>query len=241
MSSRTIRTLGIALAATLVLSGCIMQLEPPQVDLVVEPAYGDWQILIPYQMTGQGAFVRGRWTLSYFNGEDFTLLESREIRLPSGSAGVLDFGELFPARFEVILELLSARNDGPTSIPYLTRRREFVVDRESPNINERLSIVPLDGAVGPDETIEARILIERISEPDLAFESYERVLAVVGELRPPVEGVDEVPIDEATNTAELILWPASDPGTPYNVPVTIVVVDEAGNRSEPWFEVFTTP
>lgn len=241
MNGRGLSRLSVTIATVFALTGCIMQLDPPEVDLFVEPAYNEFDILIPYQMTGRAPFAQGRWTLSYFDGAGYTLIESREIRLPSGSAGVLSFGELFPARFELVLELLTARDGGQTAVPYLTRRREFVVDRDSPNLWDRIDIVPVNGAVGPDETVEATIVIQRLEEPNLAFESDERVLAVVGEIRPPVEGVDDLPFDEETGTAELFLWPASPPGTPYNVPVTVVVVDEAGNRSETWFETFQTP
>ncbi len=235
----TARLLSLAAFAMVAASGCLLQLPAPEINLLAEPAYNDQEILIPYELYGEGRYARARWTLSVFTGVEFEEIESREIRIPSGSSGVLQLGELPELRFRIDFELLTTRDGSYEPVPYMTKWAEFVVDRTPPDILE-VVFTPQGGAVTPeDETVDAFLLIEYIGTFDPAFESEEYVYAVVGEIRPPVADEQDRVYLDTLNQATLQLWSGS--AEAKNVPVTVVLVDQAGNRSDPWHQTFTAP
>lgn len=213
--------------AIIAASGCLLQLPAPEINLHVEPAYNDQEILIPYELYGEGRYARARWTLSVFTGVEFEEIESREIRIPSGSSGVLQLGELPEALFRLDFALLTTRDGSYETVPYITRRAEFYVDRTAPEIGGIFLQYYQDGApatpinepaVGTDSELE-------IEPPPFApeFESPNRILYTLNEPRPPIPGQDEY-------DGIIWLWGAAE-GSP-SADVTIVVVDEAGNRSD---------
>ena len=127
----TVQLLGAALLL-MAASGCLLQLPAPEINIHAEPAYNDQEILIPYDLSGEGRYARARWTLSIFTGVEFEEIVTREIRMPSGSSGVLQLGELPEARFRLDFALLTTRDGSYETVPYITRRVEFVVDRTAP-------------------------------------------------------------------------------------------------------------
>lgn len=226
------------LAATL--GGCLLQLPPPEIELDIEPAYNDQEVLIPYRLTGDAREAHGRWSLSILTEAEFELIETREIRIPSGASGVLQFDGLPEADFELTFELLSSRSGGYDVVPYLTRRHRFLVDRTPPpalivepdagwNVDfyEGPALLAGDGSMrgwgGP--------LVWNVPTPP--GESPVRLLVVVNEPRPPVEGEDEY------DGSEIEFWYAGIGGG-FTATITIVAVDEAGNRSQPYVRSYTT-
>ena len=218
------RLFALATFTLVAASGCLLQLPAPKINIHAKPAYNDQEILIPYDLSGEGRYARARWTLSVFTGVEFEEIVSREIRMPSGSSGVLQLGELPEARFRLDFALLTTRDGSYETVPYITRRGEFVVDRTPPQItgitlqyyqNGMPNAAP---AAGTDSELE-------IEPPPFApeFESPNRILYTLNDPRPPVPEADEY---------EGIIWLWDSTEVSPSALITIVVIDEAGNRSD---------
>lgn len=240
MNRRRLRILTVAALLVVTASGCLLQLPAPEINLHTEPAYNDQEILIPYELYGEGRYARARWTLAVFTGVEFEEIESREIRIPSGSSGVLQLGELPEARFRLDFDLLTTRDGSYETVPYITKWAEFVVDRTPPP-------TPVDGAeltVTPNAAVAAldgsnrgfvTLTYNHIPGPQ---ESTVRLLVVVNEARPPVSDRDEYP-GERFPGDEVEVWEAGVGGG-FTAEVIVVAVDEAGNRSSPEIIIYTT-
>lgn len=220
----TARLLALATLAMTGVSGCLLQLPAPEINLYAEPAYNDQEILIPYELYGEGRYARARWTLAVFTGVEFEEVESREIRIPSGSSGVLQFGELFEGWFRLELALLTTRDGSYETVPYITKRAQFYVDRTAPDIGGIFLQYYQDGVASAGPAVGTNSELEIQPPPFVPdFESPNRILYTLNEPRPPVPDQDEY-------EGIIWLWGAAE-GSPSAL-VTIVVVDEAGNRSD---------
>ncbi|MFW5738179.1 MAG: hypothetical protein ACOCYX_04645 [Spirochaetota bacterium] len=227
---RMIRVAALCMLPLLALSGCLLQFSTPRIELFAEPAYNDPEILIPYELWGDGPDAHARWTLEVYTGSAWELLESREVRVPSGSAGVLSLGHLGEAQYRLTFEMLTVRNGTYEAASYLTIVRRFYVDKTAPTVGD-IVVAEGGGAASSDETQEAWITLENTSPPNADYESPEYFIAVVDDVRPPT--LDErVEHDPGRMAPTVWLWPASPPGTTYSFPVSIALVDEAGNRSD---------
>ncbi len=217
-------------AAALMLCGCFVQLPTPGIDLMVRDAYKEYEILIPYSLRGYGSTAHARWTLSRLEPAtgSWGQTERREVRLPSGSSGVLELGYLEQGRHELVFEMLTTRDRSYEVVPYLTQTREFYVDRVAPDA----------GAIGlqyynngsPDAVPEAAATAElEVTPPphDPDYESPVRILYTLNEARPPVPERDEL------YSQRILLW---EPGGEAKATVIIVAIDAAGNRSDPLIE-----
>ncbi|MFW5789340.1 MAG: hypothetical protein ACOCW3_05310 [Spirochaetota bacterium] len=236
--------LSVVVVSLTIIGGCLLQIDTPGIDLMMEPAYNEQEILIPYSLRGDGSQAQARWTLSVFTGSEYELLESREIRLPSGSSGILSLGDLPEARYRLLFEMLTTRSGSYEIVPYLAVTEEFYVDRTAPDLADTV-ITPEGGAPTSDPSIDAWVTLQYTGSADPAFESPVRFIGVTGSMlagelvRPPVPGEDELPVVGA-DTWEISLWSA-DPGGAHSVWAVAALVDEAGNRSDVWAQDFSAP
>ena len=126
---------GVVALVSAALGACILQLPSPYVRVEMKSAYNETDILIPYEIYGESGFARARWTIEYFDvfGDGvWELQNTREVRIPSGSSGVLELGALDQGRYRVEIALLTTRSGSFEQVPYLTVTEEFYVDRERP-------------------------------------------------------------------------------------------------------------
>jgi len=126
--------LALLVAITTMFAGCFLPLDAPNIELFVESAYNDDNVLVSYSLWGAGSSAQARWTLNRFDTDTVSWVEidSREVRLPNGTSGVLQFGSLDEAKYELTFELLTTRDGSYDVVPYLTQQREFTVDRTAP-------------------------------------------------------------------------------------------------------------
>lgn len=224
-TARAAAPAAVALAA-LVLSGCFMLLPAPGIEIMVKPAYNESEILIPYSLYGQSSVAHARWTLRRLDPGpplEWHQIEQREVRLPSGSSGVLELGHLGEAKYELVFEMLTTRDRTYEVVPYLTQRRQFYVDRTPPEA----AFVGLqyynDGFPGGAPMATQRAELE-VTAPayDPNVESPVRILYTLNDPRPPVPDRDEY------GPGRILLWEA---GEAVYTQIIIVAVDAAGNRS----------
>lgn len=208
------------------LSGCLLQLPTPAINVLAKEAYNDDEILIPYEMWGESSYATARWTLGGFNGTDYETFMSKEVRLPSGGSGVLDLGNLPDERYELVFELLTTRDGSLDPVPYLTQRTVFYVDRAAPanNLNPGTDLNPPQ-STPQSVSNDLFVTVSYVPSPT-PIESPERVLFAVGNIRPPVPGQDE--LDES---GVAHIWSPGDFVDGPDVLVYFVIIDKAGNRS----------
>ena len=111
-----IATLAIAL------SGCTLQIEPPKIEMIVEPAYPSRNVLIPFELRGDGSDTLLRWTLNRYRSldDEWEYVTSWQTHVPSGSSGILrldQIGDMFDAKYEITAELLLSRGGSSTGAP----------------------------------------------------------------------------------------------------------------------------
>ena len=99
-----IATLAIAL------SGCTLQIVPPSLEMIVEPAYPSQNVLIPFELRGDGSDTLLRWTLNRYRSldDEWEYVTSWQTSVPSGSSGILrldQVGGMFDAKYEITAEL----------------------------------------------------------------------------------------------------------------------------------------
>ena len=212
------------------LSGCLLQFQQPEIGLTIKEAYNENEILIPYVLFSEGQQAQARWTLNVYNPVEgvFELIQNREVRIPSGTSGVLELGALWEGRFEIVFELLTTRDGSYDPVPYLTQRRVFYVDRSAP-VASAIGVEYYHDGGGPFADIMAGAtnvsMVVYPPDANTDFESPVRVLHEVvydfeETVGPFVPGEDEV-------SGPISLWNDVEP----TVEVGLVAIDEAGNRS----------
>ncbi len=222
------------------LFGCTIQLQPPKIEMIVQPAYASDTVLVPYELRGDGTYAQARWALRRYRTDigEWELLKSWEISVPNGSAGILELTPedgLENGKFELTAELLTSRGGLSTAAPALTKLVEFYVDTSPP-----WGAIVLDdsqgGGPGPmppyDPLLSLEIYPTYGETPDLDVESpvalYHRVDSTV----PPAD--DQDPTGDT-----IILWGGG--GISYNRVLTIVAIDQAGNIGSYRLETYTAP
>jgi hypothetical protein len=226
------RSKAFRLAALIVLiaglTGCLLELENPELEIGVEPAMNDDLITIPYRVFGAPAGSTLRWEL-YFNDGfgNFVFGFEQSVRVYSNDSGLLELGYLNEAQYQIIFNLETSRGTGTEVVPSLTRSFYFYVDRTPPATNA----VPGDFSPIPGTTLsvatDQSVGVSYFDPTDPNFESPQRVLVAVDTgIRPPIVGVDEL-----DPSGSFRLWRAGEYVSPATIQVTWVVVDEAGNRS----------
>ncbi|MCK4514641.1 MAG: hypothetical protein KAU31_05245 [Spirochaetaceae bacterium] len=228
----------VALLAV-IFSGCTLQLEPPKLDVIIEPAYPSHNVLIPYELRGDGTYAQARWTLKRYRTDigEWELVRSWEISVPNGSSGILQLERfnMYDARYELTVELLTSRGELSTAAPTLTSQAEFYVDTQSPWGN----IVLNDNqGGGPDPMppylpgLQLEIYPVYDGTPDLNIESpvmlYHRIDSTV----PPTD--DQDPTGDT-----IIMWEGGEPS--YSRILTIIAIDQAGNIGNYRVENYTAP
>ncbi len=217
-------------AAALILSGCFVQLPTPGIDLMVRTAYNEDEILIPYSLHDHGSAAHARWTLARLDPETllWRQIESREVRLPSGSSGVLELGYLEQGKHEIAFEMLTTRDRSYEVVPYLTQTREFYVDRSPPDAAGIGVQYYNNGTPAGAPLATATAELEVTPPPhNPNYESPVRILYTLNEPRPPAPERDELTSDR------ILLW---ESGGEAKATVIIVAIDAAGNRSGPLVE-----
>ncbi len=207
------------------LSGCTLQLEPPKLEVITQPAYPSHNVLIPYELRGDGTYAQARWTLKRYRTDigEWELVQSWEISVPNGSSGILQLERfnMYDARYEITVELLTSRGELSTAAPTLTSQAEFYVDTQAPGG----SIVLNDSQGGSPYLPEDQLKIypEYDEMPDLNIESpvmlYHRIDSTV----PPTN--DQDPTGDT-----IIMWEGGEPF--YSRVLTIIAIDQAGNIGE---------
>ena len=225
------------LAATF--SGCTLQLEPPKLDVIIEPAYPSHNVLIPYELRGDGTYAEARWTLKRYRTDmgEWELVRSWEISVPNGSSGILQLEpfNMHDAKYELTAELLTSRGGTSTTLPMLTSQAEFYVDTQPPGGD----IVLNDNqGGGPDPIppyfpgLQLEIYPVYNGTPDLNVESpvmlYHRIDSTV----PPTD--DQDPTGDT-----IIMWEGGEPS--YSCILTIIAIDQAGNIGNYRVENYTAP
>ena len=236
-----------ALLLVLLLSGCWMDLARPGIEAMVEPAYNQYEILIPFFAWGDRNPARVVWRIDRFEpGTGWVTFHERETQTPNGYGGILSLGYLDEGRYRLEATILATRDRSYDRVPHQTRTADFWVDRTAPVFDVRYDVAdppePIDGSgndlvppVGTQATFIA-VIANPVGQPDPDFDSPESLLvvrAVSGDpgrpIRPPVPGQDEYTLEDGDKVR---LWNANElaPGT--EVTIIMVVVDAAGNRSD---------
>ena len=225
------------LAATF--SGCTLQLEPPKLDVIIEPAYPSHNVLVPYELRGDGTYAQARWTLKRYRADigEWELVQSWEISVPNGSSGILQLERfnMYDARYELTVELLTTRGGPSTTTPTLTSQAEFYVDTQSPGGNIALYD---DQKVGPGPQLpyfpglQLEIYPVYDGTPDLNIESPVELYHRIDSTVPPTD--DQDPTGDT-----IIMWEGGEPS--YSRILTIIAIDQAGNIGSYRVENYTAP
>lgn len=225
--------LTLLLLATVVLGGCFLQLPTPYIEIPAPGGFNDDDLLIPYEISGAGSSARARWTFrqSPDNGTTWNDLESREIRVPNGSAGVLQLGWWPEGLYQIEFELLTTRDRTYEVVPYLTEIHTFFVDRTAPDVFVGITENPPEGTWPGANPLDVTIAYDPLAEPSPPRLSGQRLLVTFNEPRRPVPGRDEYKGEPVS------LWESASIGD--TATVIVVEVDEAGNQSAPRIFVWT--
>ena len=207
-----------AVLVGLVMAGCTLQLQTPKLEVTTEPAYSSRDVLIPYQLRGDGTFAQARWSLRRYRGDgEWELERSWDIRVPNGSSGILELN-LDDGKYELTAELLTSRGGVSASAPSLTRQAEFYVDTRPPfaGIN-----IPDNQGGGPySAAISLEVYPEYSEPPDLDVETDVHLYHKVNSTSPPTAEQDPT-------GPTIVVWPGGAPF--YSRVLTIIAIDEAGN------------
>ncbi len=225
----------VALLAAAV-SGCTLQLEPPKLEVITQPAYPSRNVLIPFELRGDGTYAEARWELRRYDAHDgdWRLLENRKISVPNGSAGILQL-ELEDGKYQLTVELLTTRGGPSTTTPTLTSQAEFYVDTQSPGGNIALYD---DQKVGPGPQLpyfpglQLEIYPVYDGTPDLNIESPVELYHRIDSTVPPTD--DQDPTGDT-----IIMWEGGEPS--YSRILTIIAIDQAGNIGSYRVENYTAP
>ncbi len=239
-------------AATLLvvflLAGCWNDLSRPGIDVLVEIAYNQDEILIPFFAWGDRNPARVRWRFDRFDpGTGWITYDERETQTPNGYGGILSLGNPGDGRYRLEATLLATRDRSNVPVPHRTISREFWVDRTAAVFGDRWLVSSPEDVDGNTLTppygaaVAGFVELTIVNEPDPDFEAPEVLLmvrAVSGDpdrpIRPPVPGQDE--FDPTEHGNRIRLWDAGEFTEPKTVTIIMVVVDAAGNRSDTFFE-----
>jgi hypothetical protein len=218
------RTVFAAVLGGALLTGCTLQLDTPRLELTAEPAYSSRDVLMPYEVRGDGTYAQARWILRHYRTDvqEWELFQSWEISVPNGSSGILQL-QLGDGKYEITAELLTSRGGPSTTVPSLTTQAEFYVDTTAPQGNINLN----DNQGGGPDPLPAYLAGSALEvypsyadTPDLDFESPVALYHVVDSTIPPT--ADQAP---AGDTIPLWAGGASN----YSRVLTIIAIDQAGN------------
>lgn len=227
--------LAIVLLATMV-SGCTLQLESPKLEVVTQPAYSSRDVLIPYELQGDGAYAEARWALRRYvtNVGEWELSRTWEVSVPNGSAGILHF-ELEDGLYALTGELLISRGGLTTTAPGLTSETEFYVDTIPPWGPIILSDSQ-GGGPDPlppyDPAVALEIYPTYGEPPDLNTESPVELYHNLDTTVPPTQ--DQDPTGDT-----ILMWDGG--ASSYSHVLTIIPIDQAGNIGSPRVEIYNAP
>lgn len=231
----------VAIASlAIALSGCTLQIEPPVLEMIVEPAYSSTDVLIPFELRGDGSDTQVRWTLRRYQSPEgeWEQVKSWQTNVPSGNSGIFGFdqvGGLYDAKYEITAELLPSRGGVPTAEPMLSSRAEFYVDTQSPSENIVLNDTqggltdPLSN-YDPALALEITPIYDGTPDPDV-----ESPVALYHSVDNAV-----LPTDDQDPTGEtIVMWEGGQPS--YNHFLTIRAIDQAGNVGSYRVETYRAP
>jgi hypothetical protein len=213
--------------AMLALSGCLLRFPLPEINLWTEAGYNGKEILIPYELRGDGAEVSARWSLEHFDdpASSWKEVESRQVRLPNGSSGVIQLDELAEGKYRLTFELLTTRDGSYEPVSYLTQVEEFFVDMAAPVVwdltlqyynDDTPAAAPMAGAHAELEVTYTPPSFN----PDV--EAPVEIVYTLNDLRMPVNERDVL-------QGRILLWESTEANP--SADILLAVVDDAGNRS----------
>jgi len=229
--SRSFFVLTASVVVAVALTGCLLQLENPQVTLEAAPAYNDARISMPFYATGVASPARVLWELACYDTLTGTWEDagSEQLQIPTDTYGALELGELPESKYRLTVELLEGRSND-NAVAFQRIQHEFYVDRIAPNVSDITALNENPSSSLASEDVYLDITLNDTSNPD--FESPHRVLATVGDgiLVPNIHEVDE----------QLLLWTAGEHSVATTITAYLLVIDEAGNRSDLIMPTYTT-
>jgi len=228
---RVVRAAVVTATLAIVLSGCTLQLEPPKLEVLIQPAYPSKNVLIPYELRGDGTYAEARWALRHYQSDfgEWELVRSWEISVPNGSAGILQL-DLEDGRYELTGELLTSRGGTAATAATLYNQTEFYVDTIAPTDNITVGA----NQVGPpyDETVLLEVYPEYDGESNLTEESPVGLYYSLDSTSPPTP-------DQDPAGASILLWVGGEPF--YNTTLMIYAIDQAGNVGNYFVENYSAP
>ena len=120
-------------AVVVLLSGCFLNFNAPDIELDARYWYNTNDILIPYWLHGDSNVAYGRYRIEYDAGSGWELQEEREIQIPSGSSGVIEYFAPNDMWFyRLTFSLLRSRDASAVPTPFMTEVQLFQIDRNPP-------------------------------------------------------------------------------------------------------------
>ncbi|MFP4377218.1 MAG: hypothetical protein ACLFP4_09255 [Spirochaetales bacterium] len=221
----------IAAFVVVAVTGCLLQLENPNVILDAAPAYNDARISVPFFATGVASPARVVWELEFYDTLTTTWVNagSGQLQLPTETYGTLELGELPQSKYRLTVQLLGSRSN-KEEVAFQRVEHEFYVDRVAPNVSDITGLSTNPSTRLASEDVYLTIAFVDTSNPD--SESPHRVLVNVEDFF-LTKSIHEV-------NGEVLLWQAGDLAVSTTVTAYAVVIDEAGNRSDMLIQNFTT-
>jgi len=232
------RRAAIVAFTLIALASCTLELQPPGITLSVEPAYARNNILVPYQVRGDGGYATASWELRRFESiaGDWVLRDSGQVTVLSETSGLLPF-DLDEGWYQLTGRVLTKRGGVPASPPTLTRVDEFYVDVNPPwdsielNDSQGGGPDPL-GSYVPGVSLE--VTPQYTGFVDATHDSPVRLHYRIDSTRRPT--ID----DPALEPGESIeLWPGD--ANPYTRILSVMAIDDAGNEGAMRIEAYRAP
>ena len=242
MDGSVARFCAAALVVALVslVSGCTFVIEPPGITISPLPGYPRGDVLIPYEVRGNAGSVTAAWELRRYDGGlgEWRDPETWQFPVEAGTSGVLPL-ELGwgNARYEISGQILANRGGASGSPATLTAAAEFYVDVDAPfdsiDLNDSQGGGPNPlGSYVPG--IPLLVTPDYLGSPDPDYESAVNLHYRVDSTSLPT--VND-PILAPGESVEL--WPGD--GAPYTRFLSIIAIDEAGNRGTLRLEAYRAP
>ena len=229
MRSSRFPAVGAALGV-IVFASCTLQFPSPRIEVVTEPAYNRHDVLVPYELYGDGAEARAEWILEKYRSDlsEWELIRSRTISAPNGVAGVLPLDLPGDGRYRLTMRLLTSRSGVTEVASGLESTNELYVDTIPPDAG--ISLDPPPGTYPPLDPLTVTATYN--APPNTDTETPVELFHLVDSTQLPT------PDQEPTGDSIVI---SSGDETFYSHILTIIAVDGAGNQGSLRIEEYRTP
>jgi hypothetical protein len=235
---RVIRILGVLVLGMTALAGCgLFDFRLPGIDLKVQAWYSSDMVLIPFYVHGDGNVAYARYTFEAYDGAEWLIQDENEIRVPSGSSGVLEYtADWAYMQHRLTFSLLQTRDATGVPTPLLTEVRQFQIDNAAPGVwDPALTLTPSQPEPPPySETEEMGIDVSH-EEFGAPFGSWVRMhFTTDGSI--PTQYSEFIDWEDAGY--EIWLWGPGSTG--QDILLRVIMIDDAGNRSAVRTERYAT-